>query len=167
MAKIHENIQSIEVHHRELLVNKEPASKSNPMAVMQARKIIKNNLPKIVKSEVEVLKDPLSDDFMNLVEVAASLPDQTLFGITFLNPHCFLPSKEGEEPLLRRSVEVKIEILTEVLGWQLLVIDQNEFLASEDKEKFILDKIEIGPMDQQQPPKDKSEASKGRRVKRK
>ena len=43
---------------------------------MQTRKIIKNNLAKLLNlKEVEVLKDPLSDDFMNLVEVAASLPD--------------------------------------------------------------------------------------------
>ncbi len=61
---------------------------------MQVRKIIKENLHKYLDEDVEVLNDPLSDDFMNLVEVAASLPQGTLFGITFLNQHCYLPSKE-------------------------------------------------------------------------
>jgi hypothetical protein len=86
-------------------------------AVIQARKVIKNNLPKLVGAQVEVLQDPLSDDFMNLVEVAASFPDQSLFGITFLNPHCYVPFKQGEEPLLKRSCELKVELLTEILGW--------------------------------------------------
>lgn len=42
---------------------------------MQARKVVRQNLKKLIGQEVEVLTDPLSDDFMNLVEVAASLPD--------------------------------------------------------------------------------------------
>ena len=54
---------------------------------------------------------------MNLVEIAASLPNKTLFGITFLNPSCFVPCLSGGEPLIRRSVELKIEILTEIFGW--------------------------------------------------
>ena len=82
-----------------------------------------------VDGKVEILNEPLSDDFMNLVEVAASLPDKTLIGITFLHDNCYVPCLAGDpEPLLRRSVELKLEILTEILGWQLLVIDQKEFL---------------------------------------
>jgi len=55
---------------------------------------------------------------MNLVEVAASLPDKSLIGITFLNKHCYVPCLAGEtEPLIRRSVELKLEILTEIFGW--------------------------------------------------
>ncbi len=68
-------------------------------------------------AQTEVLQDPLSDDFMNLVEVVASLPDKSLFGVTFLNPHCYVPFKQGEEPLLKRSCELKVELLTEILGW--------------------------------------------------
>jgi len=75
-------------------------------------------LEKIIGTKVEVLNDPLSDDFMNLVEVAASLPDKSLIGITFLNNHCYVPCLAGEsEPLLRRSIELKLEILTEIFGW--------------------------------------------------
>ena len=80
-------------------------------------------MPKIIGADVEVLNESLSDDFMNLVEISASLPDKTLFGVTFLNPSCFVPCLSGGEPLIRRSVELKIEILTEIFGWQLLVID--------------------------------------------
>lgn len=72
---IHKKILDLEVHQREQLLNKEPASKTNPQAVMQARKVVKQHLKALVFHEVEVLKDPLSDDFMNLVEVAASVPE--------------------------------------------------------------------------------------------
>lgn len=49
----------------------------------------------------------------------------------------------GEERLLKRSVELKIELLTEVFGWHLLVVDQVEFmsLSSEEKEKSLLEKL--------------------------
>jgi len=31
-------------------------------------------LSKLLNQEVEILQDPLSDDYMNLIEVAASVP---------------------------------------------------------------------------------------------
>jgi hypothetical protein len=60
---------------------------------------------------------------MNLIEIACSTADGMLFGVIFLNPHCYVPDLGGEEPLIRRSVELKIQILTEMFGWSLLAID--------------------------------------------
>jgi len=56
---------------------------------------------------IEFLADPLSDDFMNLVEVACSKADGSLLGITFLNPYCYVPdlgSDGDSEWVVRRSV---------------------------------------------------------------
>jgi len=46
---------------------------------------------------IEFLSDPLSDDFMNLVEVACSKADGSLLGVTFLNPHCYVPDLGSEK----------------------------------------------------------------------
>ena len=78
----------------------------------------------------------LSDDFMNLVEVAAAQSagsDLHLFGILLMNRHCYLatpfadPSDDSQ--LLRRSVELKQDILSSLFGWQLLVLDEADYLA--------------------------------------
>ena len=54
-------------------------------------------------------------------------------GVTFLNKHCFVndlkKSKMEEGPqLLRRSVELKMEILEQILGWTMLVLDEDEYM---------------------------------------
>jgi len=75
---------------------------------MQVRKLLKQNLPQILGSKsIEFLPDPLSDDFMNLVEVVCSQTDGSLLGVTFLNPHCYVPdlgSEKDQEKVVRRSV---------------------------------------------------------------
>jgi len=135
---------------REYLLNKDPATKSTPLLVQQARAIVKKHLPVITGiDDLEVVKDPLSDDFMNLVEVACSNPaDETLFGVTFLNPHCYVPdlaaSKDDKEPLVKRSVELKLQIMTDMLGWALIVIDQDDFekLGSQKKrEEYLIGRL--------------------------
>ena len=106
------------------------------------------------------MQQPLSDDFMNMVEVVACLNQDQLVGITFLNPHCFIPGEEGQ---LKRSFELKIEILTELLGWNLLVVDQQEFMelkSIEDREAYISERLKLDISGA--PPERKG----GRRVKR-
>lgn len=75
---------------------------------MQVRKLLKQNLPQIPGSKsIEFLPDPLSDDFMNLVEVVCSHNDGSLLGVTFLNSHCYVPdlgSEKDQEKVVRRSV---------------------------------------------------------------
>ena len=74
---------------------------------------------------------------MNLIEVACSIKpasasaeddtSATLLGVTFLNKHCLVVDLAGssqaaeQEPLLKRTFELKVQILQDMLGWQLLV----------------------------------------------
>ena len=73
---------------------------------------------------------------MNLIEVACSVKptsasaeddaSTTLLGVTFLNKHCLVVDLAGssqaaeQEPLLKRTFELKVQILQDMLGWQLL-----------------------------------------------
>ena len=78
----------------------------------------------------------LSDDFMNLVEVAAAQTagsDLNLFGILLMNRHCYLVTPFADHcddsQILRRTVELKQDILSSLFGWQLLVLDQADYLS--------------------------------------
>ena len=115
-----------------------------------------------------MLEQPMSDDFLNMIEIACSIQPKAfvsgdekdspiedeedevvgevppiLLGITFLNKHCYVPdiySEKAGEPLVKRSVELKLDFLKDFLGWQLLVIDEGDFLklkSRKDKEAFI------------------------------
>ena len=94
----------------------------------------------------------LSDDFMNLVEVAAaaapSTDDLHLFGLLLMNRHCYLatpfadPSEDSQQ--LRRSVELKQDILSGLFGWQLLVLDEADYLAQptyEERKRYVIERM--------------------------
>ena len=54
--------------------------------------------------------------------------------MVFLNKYCFVndmkPSKLDQGPsLLKRTEELRLEILQEVLGWKLLIIDEAEYMS--------------------------------------
>ena len=74
--------------------------------------------------------------------------------------------------MLRRSFELKIELLTQVFGWQLLVIDEREFLGLQEtglKEAYIRERLQ--PLaalasSKGQTKKGAAERKGGRRVKR-
>jgi hypothetical protein len=74
-------------------------------------------MQRIIKS-INVFTDVkahLSDDFMNLIDVAAargSGDDLELFGVLFLNKHCYLATPFAADlsdnaPILRRTLELK------------------------------------------------------------
>ena len=77
-------------------------------------------------------------------------------GVTFHNAHCQVtdlkPIKSEGNTLVKRSVEMKLEILEQVLGWDLLVVDEAEYMelfrrgkeAKEEREAYILDRLNIG-----------------------
>ena len=93
---------------------------------------------------MEIASEPLSDDMMNLVDIACRGSDGSLFGVLFLNPHCYVPDLAGgKENYLRRSVELKIQILTEVFGWTLLAVDQADFqkMTNADRETYLLERL--------------------------
>ena len=48
--------------------------------------------------------------------------------------------------MLKRTYELKLEILQDMLGWQLLVVDEGEFLklkSKQEKEEYILSRLQI------------------------
>ena len=119
---------------------------------------------------------------MNLIEVACSVKptsasaeddaSTTLLGVTFLNKHCLVVDLAGssqadeQEPLLKRTFELKLQILQDMLGWQLLVLDEAEFTklkSKQEKEEYIMERLQIGGATEQEPVR---EEQGGRRVKR-
>jgi len=146
-------------------LNEDPASKTAKHIVNEVKAIFKKCL-NVEKDLQEVLEQPLSDDFLNLIEIASSIKPRALvsgdeassasedevigevppllIGITFLNKHCYVPDiysdKGKSEPLVKRSVQLKFDFLRDFLGWQLLVIDENEFAklpSKKEKEAYI------------------------------
>lgn len=91
---------------------------------------------------------------MNLLDVAAADSrgtDLSLFGILLMNRHCYLatpfadPSTSDEDVhLLRRTVELKQDILTTLFGWSILVLDEADFLKQptyEDRRKYVIERM--------------------------
>jgi hypothetical protein len=86
---------------------------------------------------------------MNLIEVACSSEEGHLLGFVFANRHTkSVPELDegGVFMRLNRSFELKVQILTEVFGWEIVVVDEKEFDSlPRDKtvrEKYIHDKLE-------------------------
>lgn len=108
LNKLYERIINIDKSQRELIISSDIATKSNQLLVKQARAIVRRRIPEITgRDDFEMLQDSLSDDLMNLIEIACSSPDGVLFGVKFLNRHCYVPDlSDDEQPLIRRSVEL-------------------------------------------------------------
>ena len=134
-SKIYQNFQSdLTPERREDFINEDPATKSNEQAVVDLQRIVKSTK---LFSEVNA---HLSDDFMNLIDVAAARTlggsagntDLDLFGILLMNRHCYLATPfadpSDDTQLLRRTVELKQDILSTLFGWSLLVLDEADFL---------------------------------------
>jgi hypothetical protein len=97
---------------------------------------------RISSSEATVSQN-VSDDLMNLIEVAVSDNQGNLFGVLFANKHSrSVPGSDGKLQD-RRSFAVKVKILEQVFGWEVLVLDEKEFnsLAADKtvRQQYILD----------------------------
>jgi hypothetical protein len=68
-----------------------------------------------------------------------------------MNRHCYIQSpfvdSNSDDALLRRTVELKHEILKQLFGWSILPIDEHEFIKTPQpqKEAYILQKLNIAP----------------------
>ena len=111
---------------------------------------------------IDVVAEPFADDFLNCIEVACSIrsPEEDgsnmAIGVTFLNKHCFVtdlkPLKDEGPTLIKRSIELKLEVLQQILGWNLLIIDEAEYMelfnkgkeAKEEREAYIMERLNIG-----------------------
>lgn len=158
---IFDAILGLSADKKERIAAEHHASKTNSAIVSEVRGFLRKNLPSMFESKkvsVEVLDEPLIDDFMNVIEVMCAVrrDEETneleqaeaqvesgddaqggnrslALGVTFLNDHCFVNDlkqtklEKGPE-LLKRSVELKLEILERALGYTLLVVDEREYL---------------------------------------
>lgn len=52
-----------------------------------------------------------------------------------MNPHCYLPSLIEQEPAVRRTVEMKVQIMEDLFGWSILQLDQDFFIEQGTKDK--------------------------------
>lgn len=81
-------------------------------------------------------------------------------GVTFLNKHCFVndlkPSKVEKGPqLLKRSIELKMEVQEQILGWTMLVLDESEYMelfnqgkeAKQAREEYVMSRLHIDGSD--------------------
>ena len=53
-----------------------------------------------------------------------------MFGIIIVNRHCYLnyTPESPNEAILKRSVELKIDILNSAFRWNILTIDEEDFM---------------------------------------
>lgn len=80
-----------------------------------------------------------SDDLMNLMEITLTGDDGRSAGIQILNKACYVPSLIDHTPLVRRTVELRQQILEELFGWQLLPVDEDMLQNHENKREFLRD----------------------------
>jgi len=122
---VYEAVINLSDDKKDQIVSEDPASKSNTAAVQEVRAFLRKNLTEMFSEqkdvEVEVIQEPFVDDFLNSMEVACSIRSPTedgpnmAIGVTFLNKHCFVtdlkPLKDEGPSLVKRSIELKLEIL--------------------------------------------------------
>ena len=118
---IYKKFDDISKEKGEEFIAEDPSTKSNITAVQEIVKIVKK------ANMFSEVNQNISDDVINLIEVACKEKDE-LFGILLMNKHCYIQSMIDNEPLLKRSVELKHDILQQLFGWTLLIIDQQEFM---------------------------------------
>ena len=99
--RLYERLGQLSAEKREDFINEDPATKSSQHAVVDLTRILKPMFGEVTPN--------LSDDFMSLVDVAASDGEQ-MVGVLLMNSHCYIRNAEGEQ-VVKRSVELKTELL--------------------------------------------------------
>ncbi|CDW77722.1 UNKNOWN [Stylonychia lemnae] len=143
--KIYERITlGISVERREEFINEDPATKVNQQ--------LSNDLFRIIKKSniFKEVTQNLSDDLMNLINIAcvpqqALGEEQQLVGIILINKNSFISTIIDDQPIIRRTVDLKQDILVDLFGWNLMFIDESDLLGKtqEEKQAYIFDKMGI------------------------
>jgi hypothetical protein len=84
------------------------------------------------------------DEFLNLMEVVCKIEvegveeEACLLGVSMLNKTCYVPTlADPGEKVVKRSVEVRNQILEDLFDWDILMIDEEDFMKSENKDEYI------------------------------
>lgn len=115
---------------------------------------ILEDCPELAASGLKIQKHG-SDDLMNLLEITLTGNESRAAGIQILNRACYVPSLIDHVPLVRRSVEVRQQILEDLFGWQLLSVDEDALQNHENKRAYLRDLLGL---DEE---KDRNEAVEG------
>ena len=99
---------------------------------------------------------------MNLLDFTViDEKNENLIGIQIMNKNCYVPSLIGDEPLVRRSLELRHQIMEDMFGFTIVLIDPDQ----ENKLEYLTEVIG----DITETPKEEQNAegspSRGRRIK--
>eukprot|EP00347_Sterkiella_histriomuscorum_P005947 403354650 len=131
-------LSDISAQKREEFINEEPATKSSQQLTSELQKYIKSS--KLFKE----IKLNLSDDLMTLINIACvsgskklnnKPEDIELTGFLVMNKHCYINTLAEDEPILKRSVDLKKDILEGLFGWNIILIDEEDFLRKSQPER--------------------------------
>ena len=156
--------ENLSAETRQQLIVEESALKTSKTTVDAISDILME-LPEFKDQGIQVDKN-ISDTLLTLLEISltSSDPEAAPVGIQILNKHCYTPSLIEHEPQVRRSIELKQQILEDLFGWQLLAIDEDLFNDQQDKKQFL--KTLMGVEENEHKTEIKEQRSGGRRVKK-
>ena len=67
-----------------------------------------------------------------------------MIGFHVLNQYCYVPSLIESAPQVRRTAEIKHQILEDLFGWQLATIEEHQFIENEDQKQYIRELLGLG-----------------------
>lgn len=92
------------------------------------------------------LQENPRDDLLNLIDFAImSKKEKVITGIQVMNSHCYVPNLAGDEPIIRRSIEIRHQIMEEGMGWRIVPVDGDYFAAQQDKHGYLKDLLKLSP----------------------
>ena len=87
--------------------------------------------------EIELLKN-FYDDFFNFIDIALFWDQSKKIGIRIRNKKDYLFEDSGNKDLYLMKSELNDRILENVFGWNLLIIDEQEFKLKGENEKIFM-----------------------------
>ena len=105
---IYSKIDQLADEQKTQLIAEEPPMNSKVEAI--------DALQEVLSAKFEV-DSKFCDELLNMMEIVCKIDDEIL-GVSLLNKHCYVPSlSDPEEQVVKRSIEVRNQILEELFGW--------------------------------------------------
>ena len=104
--KIQDSISSLPQEVSQHFLTDDTAFKSDQQAIDEVFEIVSTNKAFTAQKNV-------SDELMNLVNVVCQVNEEVI-GIQLLNQHCYLPPLIDDERMVKRTVELKHQILEDL-----------------------------------------------------
>lgn len=131
---IYSKFEDLEQSAREYLITADPALKSSQKVIADIVTCLEL-IPEI--KEGNEITQNTTDDLMTLMEISLTPKSHQdvhddeelpIVGVQIINDACYVPNLgDMNEPLIRRTVELKEQILEDLFGWEILKVDQSHF----------------------------------------